>query len=189
MIGINSLLGFPWLVSATVRSLAHLHAMADKNKDGKIELLRETRLTGLFVHLLMLCSLLFLPWLKLIPVPVLYGVFLYMGISSLNTNQFYGRIQMLFMNPSRYPETPYTSYVDRKTLRFYTGIQLFFFVLLYAITSIEITAIWFPVSIAICIPVRRFLLPKVIASEALVLLDGEDHEIEEFTEKLHIEKF
>jgi hypothetical protein len=35
MVGINSMLGFPWLVAATVRSLSHLHALADKTENLK----------------------------------------------------------------------------------------------------------------------------------------------------------
>jgi len=74
-IAINSMLGFPWLVAATVRSLNHLHALAEKTPDGKIVSVMETRLTGLFIHLLCLASLFALNVLKLIPVPVLYGKF------------------------------------------------------------------------------------------------------------------
>lgn len=72
MVFINSLLGLPWLVAATVRSLNHVHALADKSPDGKILSVQETRLTPLFVHLLCLASIFALDILKLIPVPVLY---------------------------------------------------------------------------------------------------------------------
>mmetsp|Transcript_7729 Transcript_7729/g.9667 ORF Transcript_7729/g.9667 Transcript_7729/m.9667 type:complete len:196 (+) Transcript_7729:1-588(+) len=180
MVGVNALLGFPWLVAATVRSLAHLHALADKDKNGKIESVYETRLTNLFVHSLILCSIFVLPWLKLIPVPVLYGVFLYMGVSSLNSNQFYGRLQMFFMQPSRFPDTPYTKHTDTNTMRLYTGIQLFFFLLLYVVKSIKMIAIAFPVVIAICIPVRLYILPKFMTHNELVLLDGDDDEIKKY---------
>lgn len=37
MVAVNSMLGLPWLVAATVRSLNHLHAMAEKTPDGKIQ--------------------------------------------------------------------------------------------------------------------------------------------------------
>ena len=76
MIGIfvlvNSLLGLPWLVAATVRSLNHLHAMAEKRPDGTIVSVHETRLSHLGVHLLVLVTIFALDVLKLIPVPVLY---------------------------------------------------------------------------------------------------------------------
>lgn len=72
MIAINSMLGLPWLVAATVRSLNHIHAMAEKLPDGKIISVKETRLTHLGIHLLCLVSIFALDVLKLIPVPVLY---------------------------------------------------------------------------------------------------------------------
>ena len=72
MILVNSLLGLPWLVAATVRSLNHLHALAEKTPDGKVISVQETRLTPFFIHLLCLASIFALDVLKLIPVPVLY---------------------------------------------------------------------------------------------------------------------
>jgi hypothetical protein len=76
---VNSLLGLPWLVAATVRSLNHIHAMAEKLPDGTIASVHETRLSHLGIHLLVLVTIFALDVLKLIPVPVLYGVFLFMG--------------------------------------------------------------------------------------------------------------
>ena len=72
MIAVNSLLGLPWLVAATVRSLNHVHALALKSPDGKILSVQETRLTHLGIHLLCLATIFALDVLKLIPVPVLY---------------------------------------------------------------------------------------------------------------------
>ena len=73
MIAVNSMLGFPWLVAATVRSLNHVHALAEKSPDGKVISVRETRLTGIFIHVLCLVSIFALDVLKLIPMPVLAG--------------------------------------------------------------------------------------------------------------------
>lgn len=72
MIAINSLLGLPWLVAATVRSLNHVHALAEKSPSGKIESVQETRLTNLGIHLLCLASIFALGVLALIPMAVLY---------------------------------------------------------------------------------------------------------------------
>ena len=183
MVGVNSLFGLPWLVAATVRSLSHLHALADKNKDGTFEWVLETRLTNLFVHVLILGSIFALPILKLIPVPVLYGVFLYMGVTSLSTNQFWSRFLMMFMQCGKYPETPFTQHVDAKQMHLYTGIQLGLFGMLYVIKSIKMIAIAFPIVIAICIPIRLYILPKIFLPHELILLDSEDDEIEEWIGK------
>ncbi|CAB9515057.1 Electroneutral sodium bicarbonate exchanger 1 [Seminavis robusta] len=187
MVGVNAMLGFPWLVAATVRSLSHLHALAEKTQDGKFQSVLETRLTNLFVHALILGSIFVLPVLKLIPVPVLYGVFLYMGLTSLSTNQFWGRFTMMFMQPSRHPKgLPYTDHVSHKRMHLYTGIQLALFALLYVIKSIKSIAIAFPVVIALCIPIRLYVLPRLFEKQELVFLDSEDDEIEEWIGKIAV---
>lgn len=72
MVAVNSILGLPWLVAATVRSLNQVHALAEKNEQGKILSVVETRTTHLIIHLLCLAAIFALDVLKLIPVPVLY---------------------------------------------------------------------------------------------------------------------
>lgn len=113
--------------------------------------MHETRLSGLIIHLLCLITIFALGVLKLIPVPVLYGVFLFMGLVSLGTNQFWGRMLMFFMQPSKYPVQPYTQYMDTKRMHLFTSIQLFFFALLYTVKSIKTIAIAFPICIALCV--------------------------------------
>ena len=183
MIAVNSVLGLPWLVAATVRSLNHLHALGNKNADGKFMDVQETRLTNLFVHVLVLGSIFALNVIKLIPVPVLYGVFLFMGLVSLGTNQFWTRIMMFFKQPSKYPASEhYTTHVSKTKMHTYTLIQLSLFVLLYAVKSAKPVAIAFPIVIAACIPIRLYLLPKFFTDDELILLDAEDEKIEEWLE-------
>jgi len=180
MIGVNSIFGLPWLVAATVRSLNHLHALGNKTPQGKFISVQETRLTSLLVHTLVFASIFALHVIKLIPVPVLYGVFLYMGLVSLGTNQLYHRITMLFMEPSQYPTEPYTQFMNNNKMRLYTVIQLLLFAVLYVVKSVKSIAIAFPIIIAAFIPFRIFILPKIFTKDELILLDGEDDEIEEW---------
>lgn len=70
MLAVNSLLGLPWLVAATVRSLNHLQALSEKGSNGKIISVQETRLTGILIHVLVLISMFAIGLLKLIPMPV-----------------------------------------------------------------------------------------------------------------------
>lgn len=72
MIAINSMFGLPFLVAATVRSQNHVHALAEKDPQGRILSVQETRLTHLLIHVLCLVALFALNALKLIPMPVLY---------------------------------------------------------------------------------------------------------------------
>ena len=178
MIGVNSIFGLPWLVAATVRSLNHLHALGNKTADGKFIDVQETRLTNLLVHALVLGSIFALDVIKLIPVPVLYGVFLFMGLVSLGTNQFWSRITMFFMQPSKHPSNHFTKNVSKRKMHIFTFIQLGLFVLLYAVKSIKPIAIAFPIVIAACIPIRLYVLPRIFTADELILLDAEDKEID-----------
>ena len=64
---------------------------------SRIVKVRETRLTGMFSHILIGLSLLLLPHpLAYIPTAVLNGLFLYMAITSLNGNQMFERITLFF---------------------------------------------------------------------------------------------
>mmetsp|Transcript_24819 Transcript_24819/g.57144 ORF Transcript_24819/g.57144 Transcript_24819/m.57144 type:complete len:543 (-) Transcript_24819:144-1772(-) len=180
---VNSLLGLPWLVAATVRSLNHVHALAEKTPDGKIQSVLETRLTHLGIHVLVLASIFALDLLKVIPMPVLYGVFLFMGIVSLGTNSFYNRFTMFFMQPEKYPMEPYTQYVKPSKMHLFTIIQLVLFVTLYVVKTIKAIAIAFPIVIALCIPVRVYVLTKIFTKEELIMIDSDEETIKRYLEK------
>lgn len=64
---------------------------------------RETRLTGLFSHILIGLSMFLLPYpLAYIPTAVLDGLFLYVAVTALNGNQMFERITLLFMEQVTY---------------------------------------------------------------------------------------
>ena len=185
MIVINSMLGLPWLVAATVRSLNHIHAMATKLPNGKFVKVCETRLTGLGIHVLCLITIFALGLLQLIPMPVLYGVFLFMGIVSLGTNQFFGRILLFFKQPSRYGETgeAFAIHMTPKRIHIFTAIQLCLFVGLYVVKAVKLIAIAFPIIIALCIPIRLYCLPLLFTADELTLLDGDDDDIKKVLQR------
>jgi len=188
LLGINSVLGLPWLVASTVPSIIHVQAMSDKDDRGKIIQVQETRLTHIFIHCLILGATFALQILKLVPVPVLYGVFLFMGIVSLASNEFWHRFNMLFMQQSRLPDEPFTKYVAHKRVHAYTLIQVFLFICLVVFRSIPQIAVAFPLIIKLCIPVRMFLLPYCFSKEELILLDGESPVIKKLVRKYEKEE-
>ena len=49
-----------------------------------------------------------------------------------------------------------------------------------SIKSVKSVSIMFPLIIALCIPVRLYLMPKIFSPAALVLIDGDDDEIRAF---------
>lgn len=163
-------------MAATVRSINHVQAMAERDEKGRIISVQQTRLTHLFIHLLVLVAIFAMQAVRQIPVPVLYGVFLFMGIASLSGNQFFERILLLGMQPSLYPAQPHTNRktVSRRKLHLYTLLQLSLFVLLYVVKAIKSIAIAFPLVIAACIPIRLFVLPRLFTAAELKALDGDD---------------
>ncbi|CAM9850277.1 unnamed protein product, partial [Choristocarpus tenellus] len=89
---------------APLQSLNHVRAMATVNVDkesaggAKVEEIQsvyETRVTGLGIHTLVLASLGLLPLLRGIPMPVVSGIFLYLGRKVMNGNGFLCRISEL----------------------------------------------------------------------------------------------
>jgi mannitol/fructose-specific phosphotransferase system IIA component (Ntr-type) len=185
LLGICSLFGLPWLVAATVRSLNHVRALATSEDvvkpDGEtrshILQVRENRLTGLAIHLLLGLSLLLLPLISQIPMAVLYGVFLYMGVVSMRGNQFFERINLWWTDPSLYPATHYIRRVPIWIVHKFTFLQLICLSVLWAV-KVSVLGILFPLFIALLVPVRM-LAARFIPGEYLAALDAEEEPEEE----------
>ena len=65
----------------------------------------EQRVTSIVAHVLVGLSVVITPVIKVVPMPVLLGVFLYMGVVSLIGQQFVQRISILFMPTKHQPGT------------------------------------------------------------------------------------
>ncbi len=190
LIGVCSLFGLPWLVAATVRSLAHVRGLAEMEEvtvpgggtQDRILHVQESRVTGLAIHVLIALSLLALPLLKVVPMAVLYGVFLYMGVVSLIGNQFFERLTLWLTDPGLYPRTHYLRQAPTKVIHRFTLVQLVCLVALCAVTlSPDSTLrLSFPLFIALLIPVR-FLVGRVFRTEHLESLDADETPSEEET--------
>ncbi|KAL3908302.1 MAG: hypothetical protein SGPRY_009851 [Prymnesium sp.] len=178
---VNGMLGLPWLVATTVPCIIHLNALAEKDAQGHIVRVQETRLTALLSHALVGCCLPLLEALKLLPLPVLYGVFLFMGLSSLPNIQFWNRFLMFFMQPSKYPKkNMYNKYMTAGRIHMFTCLEICFFCGVFCVMNIKAISIAFPFMTMLCIPGRLFLLPRFFEGWELVLLDGDDEEIAEW---------
>ena len=188
LIGVCSLFGLPWLVAATVRSLNHVRSLATTEEvvlsggttRDRILHVRETRITGLAIHLLIGLSLLLLPLLKIVPMAVLYGLFLYMGIVSMAGNQFFERLSLWLMDRSLYPATHYIRRVPNLTMHCFTLVQ---FLCLAVLLFVEVSAlaIFFPLFIVLLVPVR-LLMGRFFAPQHLAALDAEEDPEEEETQ-------
>ena len=187
LIGVCSLFGLPWLVAATVRSLNHVRSLASfeekvsphgETREHIIHV-RENRLTGLAIHLLLGASLLLLPHLQKIPMAVLYGIFLFMGVVSMSGNQFFERLSLWLKDPALYPATHYIRRVPRHTIHAFTLLQAACLAILWFVKSSAI-GILFPVFIALLVPVRLFA-NRYFSAEHLAALDAEEEPSEEET--------
>ena len=86
-------------------------------------MVREQRVTGICVFLLTGLSVKLAPILKFIPMPVLYGVLMYMGVNTLKGMQFIDRMFLLFMPVKHQPDYLYLRHVPLKKVHLFTAIQ------------------------------------------------------------------
>ncbi|MBN3311190.1 S4A4 protein, partial [Amia calva] len=155
-----SFMALPWYVAATVISIAHIDSLKMETETSapgeqpKFLGVREQRVTGLAVFILTGVSVFMAPILKFIPMPVLYGVFLYMGVASLNGVQFMDRLQLLLMPAKHQPDFIYLRHVPLRRVHLFTFIQVLCLALLWVLKS-TVAAIIFPVMILALVAVRK----------------------------------
>ncbi|NXP10087.1 S4A4 protein, partial [Thinocorus orbignyianus] len=149
---VTSATGLPWYVSATVISLAHMESLRKESATSapgehpEFLGIREQRLTGLAVFVLTGFSVFMAPILKHIPMPVLYGVFLHMGLVALNSIQVRERVRLLLMPTKHQPDLAYLRHVPLRWVHLFTLIQLLCLVLLWVLKSTSASII-FPVMV------------------------------------------
>ncbi|XP_038234333.1 electroneutral sodium bicarbonate exchanger 1 isoform X4 [Dermochelys coriacea] len=162
MLGVCSVMGLPWFVAATVLSITHVNSLklesgsSAPGEQPKFLGIREQRVTGLMIFVLMGCSVFMTAVLKFIPMPVLYGVFLYMGVSSLGGIQFFDRLKLFGMPAKHQPDFIYLRHVPLRKVHLFTVIQLTCLVLLWAIKASP-AAIVFPMMVLALVFVRQVM--------------------------------
>uniref|UniRef100_A0A8C8I9Z5 Anion exchange protein n=1 Tax=Oncorhynchus tshawytscha TaxID=74940 RepID=A0A8C8I9Z5_ONCTS len=170
-----SFMGLPWYVAATVISIAHIDSLkmetqcSAPGEQPKFLGVREQRVTGVFVFVLTGLSVFMAPILKFIPMPVLYGVFLYMGVASLNGVQFLDRLQLLLMPAKHQPDLIYLRHVPQRRIHLFTFIQALCLALLWVLKS-TVAAIIFPVMILALVAVRK-AMDYIFSQQDLSYLD------------------
>uniref|UniRef100_A0A6Q2XLW6 Anion exchange protein n=1 Tax=Esox lucius TaxID=8010 RepID=A0A6Q2XLW6_ESOLU len=162
MLGICSVMGLPWFVAATVLSISHVNSLklesecSAPGEQPKFLGIREQRITGFMIFILMGCSVFMTSVLKFIPMPVLYGVFLYMGVSSLKGIQFFDRIKLFCMPAKHQPDLIYLRYVPLWKVHVFTLVQLTCLVLLWVIKA-SAAAVVFPMMVLALVFIRKLL--------------------------------
>lgn len=180
----QSMFGLPWLVAATVRSLAHVNALGkyDTNvpsvKNGgepKRTGTLEQRVTGVTIHALIGLSVLLPAPRKLlgqVPLSVLMGLFMYLGVSSLPGNEMWERILNIFKNPK--PQERWSTTVPRHVTNLFTFTQVLCLTAMFAVKENRAIGVFFPIVVAMLAPLR-FGLERfgVIKRKHIEILDAE----------------
>nr|XP_032807287.1 sodium-driven chloride bicarbonate exchanger-like isoform X9 [Petromyzon marinus] len=162
MLAVCSVMGLPWFVAATVLSISHVNSLKVESEcsapgeQPKFLGIREQRVTGLMIFVLMGCSVFMTGVLKFIPMPVLYGVFLYMGASSLKGIQFFDRIKLFVMPAKHQPDFIYLRHVPLRKVHLFTAVQFTCLVLLWVIKASP-AAIVFPMMVLALVFIRKLL--------------------------------
>jgi hypothetical protein len=127
------------------------------------------------------------PILSRIPLAVLFGIFLYMGVTSLSGIQLFDRILLLFKPPKYHPDVPFVKRVfslvavqlgwgkgvrtgqtltlaspQVKTWRMhlFTGIQIICLAVLWVVKSTP-ASLALPFVLILTVPLRRLILPLI----------------------------
>uniref|UniRef100_A0A8C4RXZ2 Anion exchange protein n=1 Tax=Erpetoichthys calabaricus TaxID=27687 RepID=A0A8C4RXZ2_ERPCA len=179
--GFCALFGLPWLAAATVRSVTHANALTVMSKavapgdKPKIQEVKEQRVTGLLVAILVGLSIVIGNLLKQIPIAVLFGIFLYMGVTSLNGIQLYDRMMLLLMPPKYHPDHTYVRKVRTLRMHLFTGIQMVCLGVLWAVMS-TVASLAFPFLLIMTVPLKMFLLTRIFTDREMKCLDADEAE-------------
>ncbi|XP_029449769.1 sodium bicarbonate transporter-like protein 11 isoform X2 [Rhinatrema bivittatum] len=178
-----SVFGLPWIHAAFPHSPMHVRALA--NVEERVESghiyetivsVKETRLTTLVANILVGLSLFLLPFpLQWIPKPVLYGLFLYIALTSIDGSQLFERVALLLKEQTAYPPTHYIRRVPQRKIHYFTGLQVLQLVILcgFGMSPLPYMKMIFPLIMIGMIPIRYNLLPRIIESKYLDAMDAE----------------
>ncbi|XP_055870394.1 anion exchange protein 2-like isoform X2 [Biomphalaria glabrata] len=180
---LGGLFGLPWMCAATVRTVAHISALSEYSSTHapgeKPQLLgvKEQRVTNFCVHLLIGAALAAGPVLREVPVPALFGVFLYLGVSTLSGVQMFERMKLLLMPVKYHPSVVYVRKVRTGQMHKFTLIQLACLIFMIVIKSTD-AALAFPFLLVLLMPFRLKIVSKFFTHDELEHLDMEEEDFE-----------
>uniref|UniRef100_A0A673C222 Bicarbonate transporter-like transmembrane domain-containing protein n=1 Tax=Sphaeramia orbicularis TaxID=375764 RepID=A0A673C222_9TELE len=159
-----SVLGLPWMHAAFPHSTLHVRQLAfvEQRVEGghlyeTIVQVKETRLTSLAANIFIGVSVLLLPLpLQWIPKPVLYGLFLYIALTSIDGNQMCDRMALLLKEQTSYPPTHYIRKVPQRKIHYFTFLQMMQLLVLctFGMYPIPYMKMIFPLFMILLIPIR-----------------------------------
>uniref|UniRef100_A0A804NBE6 Bicarbonate transporter-like transmembrane domain-containing protein n=1 Tax=Zea mays TaxID=4577 RepID=A0A804NBE6_MAIZE len=143
----------------------------------------EQRVSNLLQSLLIAGCIRVTPLIQKIPTSVLWGYFAYMSIDSLPRNQFWERIQLLFITPQRrykVLEGAHASFMESvpfNTICTFTLFQLIYLLIVFGMTWIPVAGILLPLLFFFfLIIIRQHFIPKYFDPSHLRELDAAEYE-------------
>ncbi|XP_052813602.1 anion exchange protein 2-like isoform X2 [Mya arenaria] len=176
-----SIFGLPWMCPATVRSVAHVSSLAVMSRTHapgekpKLLGVKDQRVTNIVMNILIASTLAWGDVLRAVPMAVLFGVLLYLGVSAISGVQLFKRIRLLFMPVKHHPGKSYVRHVKTMKMHIFTIIQVILVGILWAVKS-TVVAIAFPLFVFLMVPLRLKILPKFFTHEELEVLDKEEED-------------
>ncbi|KAJ3601512.1 hypothetical protein NHX12_032480 [Muraenolepis orangiensis] len=176
--GISSLFGVPWLSAATVRSVTHANALTVMSTGPKPEIdkVLEQRVSGILVALLVGMSIYMEPILKMIPMTALFGIFLYMGITSLSGIQMWDRVLLMITPKEYHPAEAYVTKVSTLRMHMFTIIQLVCLGVLWAV-KMSPFSLALPFFLILTIPLRMLMTGRLFTKKEMKCLDADDAKV------------
>eukprot|EP00066_Takifugu_rubripes_P002815 XP_003964963.1 PREDICTED: band 3 anion transport protein [Takifugu rubripes] len=176
--GISSIFGVPWLSAATVRSVTHANALTVMSKGPKpeIEKVLEQRISGILVAILVGVSIFMEPILKMIPMTALFGIFLYMGITSLSGIQMWDRMLLLITPKKYHPSDAYATRVKTMRMHLFTLIQLLCLGVLWVV-KMSPFSLALPFVLILTVPLRMFMTGRLFSVMEMKCLDADDAKV------------
>ncbi|XP_036943993.1 solute carrier family 4 member 1a (Diego blood group) [Acanthopagrus latus] len=176
--GISSIFGVPWLSAATVRSVTHANALTVMSKGPKpeIEKVLEQRISGFLVAIMVGVSIYMEPILKMIPMTALFGIFLYMGITSLSGIQMWDRMLLLITPKKYHPSDAYATRVSTLRMHLFTLIQLVCLAILWMV-KMSSFSLALPFVLILTIPLRMAMTGTLFTPLEMKCLDADDAKV------------
>jgi len=177
---LGTLVGGPFILAAIVRAVAHVNAltvMSTNNAPGEppsIVDVKDQRFSFLAVSIILGCSVFLSSLLKLVPLAAMFGVFLYMGVTSIDGIQMFNRFFLFFKPVKHHPTVSYVRKVRTWKMHVYTFIQLIGLAILYTVSYVKSIALAFPFFVLLMLPLRFSLkyLPKISITKKGLVMKG-----------------
>ena len=180
MIVITGLLGVPPVNGLIPQAPLHTDSLCEKkwvtDSTGSREVIvkcYEQRVSNLAQAVLTGLTLLVLPLLGLLPIAALDGLFLYMGIASFGGSTFFSRIVLFCTDKERRTarRLPYLATVPMQTINCFTMTQLAILAAIFAVTRLPLVDGLFPVLIAVLVPLRIYIMPRIFTAAHVDAID------------------